>query len=145
MTKEEWAVHTPTLKRSADQVYGQSGRATKHKVWMDGEKVLKNPGAYKTAGPVSIRPPPNSGDFNPIETVWARLRKDLAKREFEDLKAGRVITVVQFKPRAAQLLHSYGLKGPGEKYSYLERLARGMPARLAKVQKEQVWSLWQVT
>ena len=30
----------------------------------------------------------NSGDLNPIETVWARLRRDLAVREMADLKAG---------------------------------------------------------
>ena len=50
----------------------------------------------------------------------------------EDLKAGKVITVLQFKQRAAQLLHSYGLTGPGEKHSYLEKLVRGMPARLQR-------------
>ena len=36
-----------------------------------------------------MRLPPNSGDLNPIETVWAKLRKDLAKREFEGLKNNR--------------------------------------------------------
>ena len=37
----------------------------------------------------SVKFPPNSGDLNPIETVWARLRRDLAVREMADLKAGR--------------------------------------------------------
>ena len=132
MVKEEWAEYIPALKRSIDQVYGVAPRGTKRKVWLDNEGFLKNPSDYKKAGLVTVRFPPNSGDLNPIETVWARLRKDLAIREFEDLKADRVITVVQFKQRAAQLLHSYGLKAPGERYSYLERLVRGMPARLAK-------------
>ncbi len=39
------------------------------------------PDAYLKAGLEQIRFPPNSGDSNPIETVWARLRKDLAVRE----------------------------------------------------------------
>ena len=43
---------------------------------------------YKAAKLLSNRFPPNSGDFNPIETVWAKLRRDLAKREFADLKDG---------------------------------------------------------
>ena len=119
--------------------------------------------------------PPNSGDINPIETVWARLRKDLAIQEFEDLKNDKVITVASFRKRVAQLLRSYstpgapfffhfhpysfcvysfrsGLyrhiysysysqfvlecsQGPGEQYSYLERLVRGIPKRLAKCKK----------
>ena len=33
---------------------------------------------YKKAGLVSINFPPNNGDFNPIEAVWAKLNKDLA-------------------------------------------------------------------
>ena len=65
--------------------------------------------------------PPNSGDLNPIETVWAKLRKDLGAREFEDLKSGRVISKTAFKQRVAQLLTSYSLPGPGEQHSYLER------------------------
>ena len=118
MTREEWGARIPALKRSTDQVYGVAARGVKHKVWMDSETFLKNPGAYKKACLVSVNFPSNSGDLNPIETVWARLRSDLAKREFEDLKAGKILTVAQFRQRAAQLLHSYGLKGPGEQYSY---------------------------
>ena len=41
---------------------------------------------YKKAGLVSINFPPNNGDLNPIEAVWAKLNKDLAAREFEDLR-----------------------------------------------------------
>ena len=122
----------PAVKRGIDQVYGSAPSGHKRKVWMDNETFLKNPVAYKRAGLVSVRLPSNSGDFNPIETVWARLRSDLAKREFEDLKAGRVLTVAQFKQRSAELLHSYGIKGPGETHSYLERLVRGIPGRLAR-------------
>ena len=116
---------------------------------------------------VSINFPPNSGDLSPIETVWAQLRKDLAVREwkpyfihsttlvffrhtikqfssvfrtlrFEDLKNNRVISVTCFKQRVSQLLNSYSLVGPGEKYSYLEKLVRGLPRRLAKCKKNKV-------
>ena len=52
--------------------------------------------------------PPNSGDLNPIETVWAWLRRDLGKRELADLKAKRpALTEHQFKQRCAQILLSY--------------------------------------
>ena len=72
-----------------------------------------------------------------IETVWAKLRKDLAVREFDDLRQDKIITVQQFKQRVAQLLHSYSLPGPGEEYSYLEKLVRGMPARLQRSRKNK--------
>ena len=106
-------------------------------MWFDNETFLKIDSEYHQSGLAAVRFPPNSGDFNPIETVWARLRRDLAKREFEDLKVGKVITVKQFRQRCSQLLTSYGLKGPGEQYSYLEKLVRGMPARLAKSRKNK--------
>ena len=52
--------------------------------------------------------PPNSGDLNPIETVWAWLRRDLGKRELADPKAKRPdLTDHQFKQRCAQILLLY--------------------------------------
>ena len=106
-------------------------------MWCDNEGFLKIDSKYRRHGLTAIRFPPNSGDFNPIETVWGRLRRDLALREFEDLKHDKVITTHQFKQRAAQLLHSYSSKGSGEEYSYLEKLARGMSARLLKRKKNK--------
>ena len=79
-----------------------------------------------------VKFPPNSGDLNPIETVWARLRRDLAVREMADLKAGRCLSVCQYKCRASQILTSYSSPQSGECMSYLSRLLRGMPRRLAK-------------
>ena len=81
--------------------------------------------------------PPNSGDLNPIETVWARLRYDLAQREVDDFEGGRLITVVQFKQRVSQILSSYGVAKPGEQWSYLQRLLRGMPRRLARCKQNR--------
>ena len=106
-------------------------------MWFDNESSLKIDNVYKRNGLVAHRFPPNSGDLNPIETVWAHLRKDLAKREFEDLKHDRIITTQQFKQRVAQILHSFGLVGPGEEYSLLEKLVRGMPKRLLKSKKNK--------
>ena len=50
---------------------------------------------------------PNSGDLNPIQTVWARLRRDLALREMQDLQDLVVLTDAQYRQRAAQVLPSY--------------------------------------
>ena len=101
-------------------------------MWHDNEKFLLCPSAYTANGLTQVRFPPNSGDLNPIETVWARLRQDLAEREQEDLSLGRVLTTTQFKQRVAQLLSGYGEPADGEELSYLSKLVRGMPKRLAK-------------
>ena len=136
MKKEAWAKHIPQLKRAA-AISGSSGGVKKLKLWHDNETFIQLPREYKKAGLTSMNFPPNSGDLNPIETVWAKLRRDLATREFEDLKAGRLISTIAFKQRVAQLLTSYSLPGPGEQRSYLEKLVRGMPSRLAKCRKNK--------
>ena len=69
-------------------------------------RTLCQPEKYKAEGLQLQRFPPNSGDLNPIETVWAWLCRDLAKRE---------------------LL--------GEVHSRLEKLVRGMPKRLRQCKK----------
>ena len=58
--------------------------------------------------------------------------KELAKREFEDFTMDKIIRTTQFKQRAAQILTSFGVAGPGEQCSYLEMLLKGMLERLAK-------------
>ena len=136
MKMEEWAQHIGKVKRAADQS-GQAGAFKKVKIWHDNEKFLQQPKEYKKHGLVSINFPPNSGDMNPIETVWAKLRKDLATREFEDLKACKVISTTAFKQRASQLLTSYSTAGPGEKFSFLDKLVRGMPKRLQQCKKNK--------
>jgi len=134
MTKEEWAAHVPALKRAASQANTVRKR---QKMWFDNEGFLKIDDKYRKHGLTAMRFPPNSGDFNPIENVWAQLRKDLAEREFEDLKHDKIITTQQFRQRVARILHSYSLKGPGQDYSYLQRLVRGMPARLLRCKKNK--------
>ena len=84
-----------------------------------------------------MRFPPNNGDLNPVETVWAWLRQDLAEREQQDLVAGRVLTVAMFKQRVAQILRSYGVPQDGQTYSSLQKLVRGMPRRLAKCRAQK--------
>ena len=119
MTKGDWVQHLPAVKRAA--------QADKQQ---DNGRFLCQPEMYKAHGLKLQRSPPNSGDLNPIETVWAWLRRDLAKREQSDYAARREISISQFKQRAAQLLQSYGEKKTGEKHSPLEKLVRGMPKRL---------------
>ena len=111
---------------------GSERQTKKAKVWQDNERFLKAPEEYRRYGLELVNFPTNSGDLNPIETVWAELRRELAKREMEDLDQGKVITVAQFRLRAAQILNSFGEIKPGKTESYLTRLVRGMPKRLAK-------------
>ena len=93
---------------------------------------MKTDQAYRKNGLAQVRLPPHSGDLNPIETVWAKLRRDPAIREFEDLQSDKLISTQQFKQRVAQLLTFYGSVRPGKAHSYLEKLLRGMPKRLRK-------------
>ena len=129
MTKSEWEMHVPALKRAVVDGGCTNGRK-RAKVWHDNERFLLCPDVYRSEGLEQTRFPPNSGDLNPIETVWARLRKDLAVREQEDLRQGKVLTAAQFKLRAAQILQSYSILQPGEKKNYYQKLARGMARRL---------------
>ena len=128
MTKEDWARHLPAVRRAAHN--DQHKRKLYAKVWQDNERFLCQPEKYKAGGLQLKRFPPNSGDLNPIETVWAWLRRDLVKREQADYLVGNEISIKQFKQRAAQILQCYGEKKPGEVHSRLEKLVRGMPKRL---------------
>ena len=103
-------------------------------VWHDNEKFLLQPKAYKANRLEMVRFPPNSGDLNPIETVWARLRKDLAVMEMRDMSQTprRELTVPQFKTRASNLFNSYAEVKRGPQHSYLQKLIHGMPRRLQK-------------
>ena len=65
--------------------------------------------------------------------MWAQLRRELAAREQADLSAGRVLTVPQFRQRAAQILQGYSVPAGGQELSFLSKLVRGMPGRLANV------------
>ena len=51
------------------------------------------------------------------------------------IDANRELDVTQFRQRVSQILHSYEEVRPGQKYSRLEKLVRGMPARLAKARR----------
>ena len=135
MLKEEWQAKVPSLKRAVDRA--NETRATKRaKVWHDGERFLKAAAQqYREQGLTMEVFPPNSGDLNPIETVWAWLRKDLAKRELEDLTAGRILTLSQYRQRIGQILSTYEQPRAGEQHSRLEKLVRGMPARLRKARQ----------
>ena len=135
MKKEAWVQYVPALKRAASQA--DAGPNFKRlKMWLDNETFLKADNKYHQNGLTAMRFPPASSDLNPIETLWARLRRDLAIREFEDLKNDKVITTTQFKQRVSQLLTSYACVRPGTRYSYVESLIRGMPKRLMNCKKK---------
>ena len=55
-------------------------------MWFDNESFLKVDSEYHRHGLTEMKFQPGSGDLNPVENVWGKLRKDLAIREFEDLK-----------------------------------------------------------
>ena len=131
MTTLEWHALVPDVKAAVDNAYGDDAPVTA-KVWHDNERFLCCPDIYRENGLESVRFPPNSGDLNPIETVWAWLRKDLAKREIADLDAGRFLTAQQFKQRCAQILHTYTLPKGHDGLSRIQRLVRGMPGRLRR-------------
>ena len=123
LDKQLWAGHIGAgVKRAA------SGKT----IWHDNEKFLKQPQVYASHGLTMKCFPPNSGDLNPIETVWAWLRTELARREMSDLDTGKTISAQQFRQRASQILQSFEVPRPGERLSRLERLIAGMPKRLAQ-------------
>ena len=123
LDKQLWAGHIGAgVKRAA------SGKT----IWHDNEKFLKQPQVYASHGLTMKCFPPNSGDLNPIETVWAWLRTELARREMSDQDTGKTISAQQFRQRASQILQSFEAPRPGERLSRLERLIAGMPKRLAQ-------------
>ena len=133
MTKDDWAALVPSVKAAVDASRSAGdGSPSFPWVWRDNERFLQCPGVYRQHGLLLHRFPPNSGDLNPIETVWVWLRKDLAKREIADLDAGRFLSPQQFKQRCAQILHSYTLPRGSDGLSRIQRLVRGMPGRLRR-------------
>ena len=132
MLKEEWQAKVPVLKRAVDKA-DEPRRTKRAKIWHDNEGFLKAAAPrYRQQGMHMENFPPNSGDLNPIETVWAWLRKDLAARELEDLDVRRVLTATQFRQRISQILTCYEQPKPGQQFSPLQKLVRGMPRRLRK-------------
>ena len=133
MNTEEWTALIPSVRDAIAEAYGEN-MPRRPWVWHDNERFLvKSEAAYKQNGLQLHRFPPNSGDLNPVETVWAWLRKDLATREHADIQAGRYLNVQQFKKRCAQILHTYTQPDNKEDgLCRLQRLARGMPKRLRK-------------
>ena len=131
MLKAEWAALVPAVRRAVDAA-GEPRRTVKAKVWHDNERFLLQLAVYKRHWLQLIRFPPNSGDLNPIETLWAKLRRDLAKKEQDDFARGRVLSVSEFRARVGQLTRAYGMPAAGHTYSYIQKLVRGMPGRLLK-------------
>ena len=80
MSSDEWAALVPSVRAAVDEAYGEDV-PPRPWVWHDNERFLLCPEVYSDNGMSLHRFPPNSGDLNPIEIVWAWLRKDLAVRE----------------------------------------------------------------
>ena len=80
MTNDQWAAHVPALKRAASQANNDPKRK-RLKMWFDNEGFLKIDSKYHKHGLTAIRLPPNSGDFNPVETVWATRLLETAGRK----------------------------------------------------------------
>ena len=135
MLKEEWQAKVPVLKRAVANA--DEPRATKRaKIWHDNEQFLKAAAPqYRRHGMRMENFPPNSGDLNPIETVWAWLRRSLAEHELEDMAVGRVLTVTDFRRRVSRILTSFEQPKPGQRFSPLQKLVRGMPRRLLKARR----------
>ena len=134
MNKAQWAALVPAMRRAIDHaaVPRPGDARSAFKVWQNNEGILQQPKVYKRHGLQLVNFPPNSGDLNPIETVWARLRRDLALREMQDLQDLVVLTDAQYRQRAAQVLTSYSQPAEDGGPSFLEKLIAGMPKRLEK-------------
>ena len=65
------------------------------------------------------------------------MRVHIESTSFEDLKSNTIISTHQFKQRVAQLWTSYDCVKPGQKFSYLESLLRGMPKRWVKCKNKK--------
>ena len=106
MNKAAWSNLVPAPGRAVMPLHLASH--PKANVSHDNETFLNQPHVYKKYRTSSVKIAPNSGDLKPTETVvWARLCRDLAVREIADLKAGRCLSVCQYKRRASQALTSY--------------------------------------
>ena len=75
----------PAVKRAAHA--GKQQNSLHVKVSQDNERFSCQPEAYKAHGLQLQGFPPSSGYLSPIETVWAWLHRDLAKREQSDYLA----------------------------------------------------------
>ena len=123
LNSETWARHIGEAVKQA-----ASGR----NIWHDNEKFLKQPRVYARHGLTMRCFPPSSGDLNPIENVWAKLRAELASREMVDIQVRRTLTRAQFRQRVGQILHGFSVLKPGENLNYFQKLVASMPRRLAK-------------
>ena len=69
-----------------------------------------------------------------FDNTWASASASGAQQDAHapDATSNKVLTKAQFRQRAAQILKSYEEKAPGQSWSRLQKLVRGMPARLAR-------------
>jgi transposase len=79
-------------------------------VLSDNESFLKTDGArkyYRKAGITLWFIPPRSPDLNPIEKFWSWLRRELTRRDLQDLKNGnRVLAKPEYTKRVQAVLRT---------------------------------------
>ena len=79
MTKTERVQKMPRIKKAIDK-HGKPRGTIKAMVWHDDENPLFAPAEYRKHGMQMVNFPTKSGDLNPIERVWAKLKqKDFGK------------------------------------------------------------------
>ena len=82
-------------------------KSARLRVVCDNEGFLKSSLAkklYRPNGVFLTHVPKRSPDLNPVEKYWAWLRKELQKKDLQDLKAGRpVLTKAAYRRRVQQL------------------------------------------
>ena len=110
LSTEEWvgAVEQGKLDKAAKSI-GALGRKPWH-VLCDNEKFLKTAASQKACSKRGIKlwfVPPRSPDLNPIERFWARLRRELRRRDLQDLKSKRApLGKVAYRKRVREVLRT---------------------------------------
>ena len=108
---DEWvdALEDGCLNDALDTAAFPSSDGT-YTVISDNETFLKNPEAtrnYRLCGVKLWHIPPRSPDLNPVERFWNWVRKEMRKKDLEDLRAKRqVIGKTAYKQRLRALLRS---------------------------------------
>ena len=76
----------------------------------DNEKFLKAPGSTKACAKRGFKlwlVPPRSPDLNPVERFWSWLKRELRKRNLEDLRQKRpVLGKTAYRARVRSVLRS---------------------------------------
>ena len=110
ITAEEWAeaVDSGKLQEALEAV--NPGRGAPWTVLTDNESFLRAPASERAHRNVRVRLwkiPPSSPDLNPVEKMWAWVRKQVVRMDLQDLRAGKpAVTRLGLKFRLQRLLRA---------------------------------------